>query len=78
MPEGKDNELARLARLAGQAMFIPIFLVLYPLAFYWIGKQLDLWWGTGTWLAKIFLLLGLFSGARQVVMLIKRIMSDLS
>ena len=78
MSEGEDKELYRLARLAGQAMFIPIFLVLYPLAFHWIGTWLDVWFGTAPWLAKIFLVLGLVSAFRQVRILIKRIMSETS
>lgn len=78
MPEGEDKELYRLARVAGQAMFIPIFLVLFPLAFYWVGTQLDSWWGTEPWLARIFLLLGLVSAFRQVTKVIRRIMSDTS
>ena len=78
MPEGEGKELARLARLAGQAMFIPIFLILFPLAFYWLGTQLDGWLGTGPWLARILLLLGLVSALRQVVVLIKRMIADQS
>ena len=78
MSGDEDKELYRLARLAGQAMFIPIFLVLYPLAFHWIGTWLDVWLGTTPWLAKIFLVLGLVSAFRQVRILIKRIMSETS
>ena len=78
MPEDEDNEYYRLARLAGQALFIPILMVLFPLAFYWIGKQLDGWFGTAPWLARIFLFLGLISAYRQVRDLIKRIMADIS
>ena len=78
MSEGEDKDLFRLARLASQAMFIPIFLVLFPLAFRWIGVQLDGWLGTSPWLARIFLLVGLISAVRQVILLIKRIISDLS
>ena len=78
MSEGEDRELYRLARLAGQATFIPIFLVLYPLAFHWLGTQLDHWLGTGPWLARILLILGLVSAFRQVVKLIKRMMAETS
>lgn len=78
MSQGENKDLYRLARLAGQAMFIPIFLVVFPLAFFWVGRQLDGWWGTQPWLARTFLVLGLIAACRQVVMLIRRIMSDLS
>ncbi len=78
MSGGEDKDLYQLARLAGQALFIPIFLVVFPLAFHWIGEQLDGWFGTTPWLARIFLFLGLFSAYRQVRDLIKRIMADIS
>jgi F0F1-type ATP synthase assembly protein I len=78
VPEGEDKELYRLTRVAGQAMFIPVFLVVFPLAFRWVGVQLDAWCGTGPWLGRVFLGLGLVSACRQVVKLVRRIISDMS
>jgi len=56
-------------------MFIPIFLALYPIAFYLIGSWLDEKLGT-EWLKIVFLVLGLFSAGRQVYFLIKGIIRD--
>lgn len=62
----------RWMRIAGQCSFIPIFLALYPIAFYYIGGKIDGWVGT-SWIRIAFLFLGLFSGFRQTYFLIKKI-----
>ncbi|MGI6455915.1 MAG: AtpZ/AtpI family protein [bacterium] len=57
-------------RIAGQAAFIPVYLALFPIAFFYIGKWLDGYFGT-EWIRMVFLFLGLFSGFRQTYFLIR-------
>ncbi len=58
-------------RIAGQCAFIPVFLALYPIAFFYIGNWLDEKCGT-TWIKIPFLFLGIFSGIRQTYFIIKK------
>ena len=67
----EENQFAWL-RIAGQCMFIPIYLALFPIAFYHIGKWLDGWFETSG-IKVFFLFLGLFSGFRQTYFLIKQL-----
>lgn len=73
--EPKNEDLSWL-RVAGQASFIPIFLALYPIAFYYIGSWLDGYFGL-TWLKNVFLLLGVISGFRQSYFVIRRLLEHL-
>lgn len=68
-PRGKQY---RWMRVAGQSAFIPVFLALYPVAFYYIGSFIDEWVGT-SWIRVVFLFLGLFSGFRQTYFILKKI-----
>lgn len=63
-------------RIAGQASFIPVFLALYPIAFFMIGRWLDDYFGL-TWLKIPFLFLGMFSGFRQTYFVIRRLIVQL-
>jgi hypothetical protein len=63
-------------KVVGQCSFIPVFLALYPVAFYYIGDQIDQWAGTD-WVKTPFLFLGLFSGFRQTYFLIKKLLDTL-
>ncbi|MGC9327346.1 MAG: AtpZ/AtpI family protein [Candidatus Hinthialibacter sp.] len=71
-----DSSKYAWLRIAGQCAFIPTFLALYPIAFYWIGKWLDGWLGT-TWIKVVFLFLGLISGFRQTYFIIKKLLESL-
>jgi len=57
-------------RIAGSCVFIPTFLVLYPVVFFYIGNWLDGKLGT-TWLKAVFLLLGVISAFRQTYFVIR-------
>ncbi|MBI1389615.1 MAG: hypothetical protein GC154_14340 [bacterium] len=63
-------------RIIGQASFIPVFLALYPIAFFFIGEWLGEQFGI-PWLKVVFLLLGVFSGFRQSFFVIKKIQDQL-
>ncbi|MBZ0258641.1 AtpZ/AtpI family protein, partial [bacterium] len=63
-------------RIAGQASFIPVYLALYPIAFFMIGRWLDNYFGL-TWIKIPFLFLGMFSGFRQTYFVIRRLISQL-
>lgn len=58
-----------------QCTFIPVFLALFPIAFYFIGSWLDLYFGT-TWIRVVFLFIGLISGFRQSYFLIKQLIES--
>jgi hypothetical protein len=64
----------RWMKVVGQCSFIPIFMALYPIAFYYIGVKIDEWAGTN-WIKALFLFLGLFSGFRQTYLLIKQLIN---
>lgn len=66
----------RWMKVVGQCSFIPIFLALYPIAFFYIGSKIDEWAGTA-WIKIVFLFLGLFSGFRQTYLLIKKLQDTL-
>lgn len=65
----------RWLRVAGQCSFIPVYLALYPIAFYFIGTWLDDRLGT-EWLKNAFLFLGLISGFRQTFFLIRNLLRE--
>ncbi len=77
MSKNKTNDAdLSWVRIAGQATFIPVFLALYPIAFYAIGGWLDEYFQT-TWLKILFLFLGIFSGFRQTYFVIRRLIVQL-
>lgn len=73
-----SNEFSKYSwmRIVGQCAFIPTFLALFPIAFFFIGKWLDGYFGTA-WIKIVFLFLGLFSGFRQTYFIIKRLLDSL-
>ncbi|RJP18210.1 MAG: AtpZ/AtpI family protein [Candidatus Omnitrophota bacterium] len=71
MARKPDDAKLAWVRIAGQCSFIPIFLALYPIAFFYIGTWLDEKLGV-SWIKVVFLFLGIFSGMRQTYMLIKK------
>ncbi|MBN2328413.1 MAG: AtpZ/AtpI family protein [Candidatus Omnitrophica bacterium] len=75
-PSKSESSKYAWLRVVGQCAFIPTFLALYPIAFYWIGTWLDGWFGT-TWIKIVFLFLGLFSGFRQTYFIIKKLLESL-
>lgn len=70
----KPNELAWL-RIAGQASFIPVYLALFPIAFYFIGGWLDTQFET-EWIKPVFLFLGLIHGFRECFLLIRKLLRE--
>lgn len=75
-PHRLDSSRYAWLRVAGQCMFIPTFLALFPIAFFFIGKWLDGYFGT-SWIRVVFLFAGLFSGFRQTYFVIKRLLDSL-
>jgi len=69
-PSPDDEKKYAWIKIAGQCSFIPIYLALFPIAFHYIGQQLDHFFGTD-WLRVVFLFLGIFSGFRQTFLLIR-------
>ena len=71
-----ESSKYRWMRVAGQCSFIPTYLALFPIAFFYLGKWLDGQFGT-TWLSGAFLFLGLISAFRQTYFIIKRLLDTL-
>jgi len=63
-------------RIAGPCLFIPTFLVLYPVAFFYIGNWLDGKLGT-IWLKAVFLFAGIISAFRQTYFVIRDLIKAL-
>lgn len=63
-------------RIAGPCLFIPTFLALYPVVFFYIGHWLDGKLGT-SWLKVVFLFLGIISAFRQTYFVIRDLIKAL-
>lgn len=74
-PERGDKPLEGM-RTAGLLLSIPTLLIVSPLAGFFLGAQLDRWFGTAPWLTIIFLVLGFVAGGRQVYLIYLRYQAD--
>lgn len=63
-------------RTAGLLLAIPTLLIVSPLAGFFLGDQLDRWFGTAPWLTMIFLVLGFVAGGRQVYLIYLRYQAE--
>jgi F0F1-type ATP synthase assembly protein I len=60
----------------GLAFYVPIVLVVAPVAGYFLGSWLDSKLGTGSWLTWICILLGFGAAARQIYHIVRRIQQE--
>ena len=59
-------------QITGLCAFIPVFLALYPIAFYYIGAKLGQWIGFPG-IAIFFLFIGIYSGIHQTYLLMRKV-----
>jgi ATP synthase protein I len=77
MPDaGRGDKPLEGMRTAGYLLAIPTLLIVSPLAGFFMGGQLDRWFGTAPWLTMIFLVLGFVAGGRQVHLIYLRYLAD--
>jgi len=74
-PQRGDKPLEGM-RTAGLLLAIPTLLIVSPLAGFFLGGQLDRWFGTAPWLTVVFLVLGFVAGGRQVYLIYLRYEAD--
>ena len=74
-PRKPKDAKYELIRIVGQCAYIPIYLALYPVAFYVIGAWLDGKLGTA-WIKVVFVFLGIASAFRQTYFLIKKLSEE--
>lgn len=58
---------------AGLALTIPMILAAGPLAGLLLGWLLQRWFGLGSWIVIVMLVLGLIAGARETIKVIRRL-----
>jgi hypothetical protein len=71
------TDRAKAWRTLGLALYVPIVLVVAPLAGFFGGQWLDGKLGTGSWLAWLGILLGFAAAARQIYHIVRRIQREL-
>lgn len=67
--EEKDRKYLRMLGLLSLVGLTPVLTTVIG---FFIGLELDKWLGTSPWLTGIFLLLGIFTGFRDVYRYIKK------
>lgn len=73
MEPDRDKKESNPYAAAGLALMIPMVMVAGPLAGLLLGWLLQRWFGLGSWILGVMLLLGLIAGARETIKIIRRL-----
>ncbi len=71
------TDRAKAWRALGLGLYVPIVMVVAPVAGYYLGHWLDGKFGTGSWLAWLGILMGFAAAARQIYHIVRRIQREL-
>lgn len=72
----RPAERAKAWKTLSLALYVPIVMVVAPVAGYYLGSWLDRKLGTDSWLTWICILMGFGVAARQIYHIVRRIQKE--
>ena len=72
----RTTEWAKAWRTAGLVLYVPVLMVVGPVAGYFAGQWLDGQFGTSPWISWLGILLGFGVAGRQIYHIVRRIQRE--